>query len=299
MPIPIDVNEEDRVERGIECVPDATRNIVAMGVGGAVLGVGLLLTAILLLASLRSVPSGHLGLVVTFGFVREKPLTPGLHVTNPSAEVVPLSVRSVLFEQHNNVPTKEGLLVGLDVALLFHINPDRAYDIFTKVGDNYANIVVAPLLASEIRGLTSQSEAKALYSAGREMIQSNLTDIMTAALAPRGIELEAVLLKAIELPSLLRSSIEAKAQAEQAAERMKYVLQKEEQEADRKNIEATGIAAFQRIVSEGITPSLLQWKGIEATEKFSDSKNSKLVIMGNSKASMPVMLSGDTAKTEV
>merc|ERR1719203_460925 len=120
---------------------------------------------------------------------------------------------------------------------------------------------------------------------------------MKEALEPRGIELEAVLLKAVELPGLLRSSIEAKAQAEQAAERMKFVLEKEQQEADRKGIEARGIADFQRIVAEGVTPSLLQWKGIEATEKFSSSPNAKLVIMGNSQASLPVMLSGDTAKT--
>merc|ERR1711920_963146 len=147
-------------------------------------------------------------------------------------------------------------------------------------------------LASEVRGLTSQSEAKALYGVGREMVQSNLTAIMVDALAPRGIVVEKVLLRAIELPALLRSSIEAKAQAEQAAEQMKFVLQKAHQEAERKSIEATGIAEFQRIVSEGITPSLLQWKGIEATEQFSGSTNSKLVIMGNTQASCPCCSAG-------
>merc|ERR1712151_1433734 len=131
--------------------------------------------------------------------------------------------------------------------------------------------------------------------AQRGMLQNNLTVSMEETLAPRGIIVEQVLLRSVLLPSQLKASIEAKAQAEQDAKRMEFVLQKEKQEADRKTIEATGIAEFQRIVTEGITPSLLQWKGIEATEKFTDSPNSKLVIMGNSKASMPVMFSGDVA----
>lgn len=265
---------------------------------GVCVGLGLLLTLILMLASLRTVPTGHLGMVVTFGRVDETPLLPGLHFTNPSARLKPISVKTALFEQHNSVPTQEGLRVDLDVALLFHIEQDKVYTLFTTVGDNYEEVIIAPLLASEVRGLTSQSDAKALYGEGREAIQKNLTTLMFDALAPRGIVVEKVLLRAIKLPALLRSSIEAKAQAEQVAEQMKFVLQKEHQEAERKSIEASGIADFQRIVSEGITPSLLQWKGIEATEKFSDSKNSKLVIMGNTKASMPVLLSGDTARTE-
>merc|ERR1711879_52506 len=135
--------------------------------------------------------------------------------------------------------------------------------------------LIAPLLASEVKSLTSQNEAKALYSA-REMLQGNLTTAMSAELAPRGIVLENILLKDVKLPDLLKDSIEAKAQAEQDAERMKFVLAKEQQEADRKTIEAQGIADF-------------QWMGIEATEKFTQSSNSKLVIMGNSKASLPVM----------
>lgn len=261
-------------------------------------GVGLLLTLILVLASLRSVPTGHLGVVVTYGRADPIALPPGMHLTSPSARVRAISVKTILFEQHNSVPTKEGLLVGLNLSLQFHIEKASVYKLYTTVGDSYQDVVIAPLLASEVRGLTSQSEAKALYGEGRETIQSNLTSIMADALAPRGIVVEKVLLSAVELPDLLRSSIEAKAQAEQAAEQMKFVLQKERQEAERKSIEANGIAEFQRIVSQGITPSLLQWKGIEATEKFSGSSNSKLVIMGNTQASMPVLLSGDTARTE-
>merc|ERR1719399_688801 len=111
-----------------------------------------------------------------------------------------------------------------------------------------------------------------------------------ASLQPRGIIVEDVLLKAVRLPELLTHAIERKAQAEQDSARMEFVLAKERQEAERKSVEARGIASFQRIVSEGISPALLQWKGIEATEKLASSSNSKMVIMGNGKDSLPVLL---------
>jgi len=246
-----------------------------------------------ILSSLRTVPAGHLGLVTTFGSPSLHLRTPGMHVCSPFAGMVQFSVKTSLFEQNNSVPTREGLLVELEVALLFHVVPDKIYDIYTTLGNDFVDVLISPLLASEVRGITSQHDAKVLYNIGRELIQDNLTAVMETALLPRGIVLERVLLRGVTLPEQLKQSIEMKAKAEQEAERMRFVLQKEKQEADRKTIEAKGIAEFQRIVTEGITPSLLQWKAIEATEKFSDSPNSKLVIMGNSKASLPVMFSGD------
>merc|ERR1711918_215335 len=116
---------------------------------------------------------------------------------------------------------------------------------------------------------------------------------MGDALKTRGIIVEDFLLKAIKLPDQLVRAIELKSQAEQEAQRMEYVLQKEQQEAERKKIEAQGIADFQKIVSDGISPNLLKWKGIEATEKLAKSPNSKIVIMGNSKDSLPVILGQD------
>merc|ERR1739841_248441 len=103
-----------------------------------------------------------------------------------------------------------------------------------------------------------------------------------------------VLLKGIKLPKQLTDAIELKAQAEQESARMEFVLSKEKQEADRKKVEAAGISAFQKIVSEGISQQLLQWKGIEATEKLAQSTNSKIVVMGNSKDSLPVIMGAMT-----
>jgi regulator of protease activity HflC (stomatin/prohibitin superfamily) len=151
-----------------------------------------------------------------------------------------------------------------------------------------------PELASAVRGLTSEVEAKALYTSGRALIQEKLKVELAKVLMPRGIVVEDVLLKAVTLPKQLAASIELKAQAEQESARMQYVLSKERQEADRKEIEAKGIAAFQKIVSEGISPALLQWKAVEATEKLITSPNSKVIMVGNTHNDLPIMLSGDT-----
>merc|ERR1712094_100490 len=149
-----------------------------------------------------------------------------------------------------------------------------------------------PEVRSIVRGLTSKSEAKALYTSGRDELQRELKAELADALKTRGIIVEDFLLKAIKLPDQLVRAIELKAQAEQEAQRMEFVLQKEQQEAERKKIEAQGIADFQKIVSDGISPNP-KWKGIEATEKLAKSPNSKIVIMGNSKDSLPVILGQD------
>jgi len=171
--------------------------------------------------------------------------------------------------------------------------PRDARAIYITVGDNYDEVVILPELSSAVRGLTSEVNARALYTSGRSEIRDKLVDELEAKLAPRGIVLEDVLLKAIKLPAALSASIEAKTQAEQEAQRMEFVLQTEHQEASRKAIEAGGIAEFQRIVSDGISDELLKWKGIEATEKLAESENSKIIVMGNSRDSLPVLLSGD------
>merc|ERR1719316_2119009 len=250
------------------------------------------------LFSLRTVPPAHVGLVVTFGSVSLEVLPSGLHIVNPLAMVTVFSTKTSLLEQRNHVPTKEGLTVDLDVALLFRLQQDRVRDIYLSLGEDFVSVVIQPELSSAVRGLTSEADAKALYTSGRSEIQRKLKAEMIAVLEPRGIVLEDVLLKAIVLPDQLSQSIEQKAQAEQDAARMQFVLQKEQQEAERKTIEARGIAQFQHIVSEGISPALLQWKGIEATEKLSESPNSKIVIMGNTKESLPVILGGDVSKSE-
>lgn len=245
----------------------------------------------LLWFSIRIVPPAHVGIVVTLGNIRGEPLPAGFHVVNPLSSVVLFTTKTQLMDSENNVPTVEGLNVELDVALLFSLNIDKVQDLFLTLGEDYENVLIRTELASAVRGLTSEKSAKALYTAGRRDLQTNLLEELRAKFEPRGIILEDVLLKAIKLPALLTSAIEIKAQAEQESARMEFVLTKETKEAERKTIEASGIAQFQKIVSEGISENLLAWKGIEATEKLAESENSKVVMMGNGKGDLPVILS--------
>jgi len=244
-----------------------------------------------LVLSCRTVAPAHLGVVSTFGSVSDSPLSAGFHVVNPMASVTTLNLKTQLLFSENHVPTKEGLSVQLDVSLLYHLEAPRVIDLFLGLGVDYEQNLILPELQSAVRGFTSEVSAKALYTSGRMEIRDKLMAELKAKLAPRGISLEDVLLKGIKLPQQLIDAIELKAQAEQASARMEFVVSKEKQEAERKKVEASGIAAFQRIVSEGISPQLLQWKGIEATEKLAMSPNAKIVVMGNTKDSLPVLLS--------
>ena len=137
-----------------------------------------------------------------------------------------------------------------------------------------------------------ESDAKALYSSGRNAIQDAVREELDSKLAKRGIVIEQVMLKDLKLPASLTQAIELKAQAEQESGRMEFVLSKERQEAERKAIEAQGVADFQRIVSDGISEQTLMWKGIEATERLITSPNTKVIIMGNSKGDLPVIFNG-------
>jgi regulator of protease activity HflC (stomatin/prohibitin superfamily) len=132
-------------------------------------------------------------------------------------------------------------------------------------------------------------EAKDLYTSGREVIAQEIHDALHGMMAERGIVLEKVLLRKIVLPKMVEEAINSKLAAEQEAERMKFVLMKEAQEAERKRVEASGIAEFQRIVSQGISEQLLKWKAIEVAGELSKSPNSKLVLLGD-KTGLPIIL---------
>src|SRR5262249_8113877 len=147
--------------------------------------------------------------------------------------------------------------------------------------------IVEPQFRSAIREVTASYEAKALYSAEREKIATEIFTLFRRLASDRGIVVQQVLLRRIGLPPMVANAIQENRRRGQAAGQMKFVLQKEQQEAERKRIEAQGIADFQRIVAQGISTQLLEWKGIEATEKLAASTNSKIVVIGNSKTGLP------------
>ena len=252
--------------------------------------VGLLILVILFFASVISIPTGHVGVLTLFGRVTGETLGEGIHMINPLKSVQKLSVQTQSVKESANVPSNEGLILALDTSLLFRLDRTKAAEVYQKVGANYAEKIVEPTLRAGIRAATSAHTANALYTNARELVQQQLQEELTAQLALRGVIVENVLLRDVQLPALLKTAIEAKQQAEQDALRMNFILQKEKQEAERKRIEAQGIADFQKIVAQGISTQLLEWKGIEATEKLATSGNTKVVVVGNAKNGLPLIL---------
>ena len=245
---------------------------------------------ILLFSSITSIPTGNVGVLTLFGKVTGTVLGEGIHLINPLESVQKLSVQTQSIKESANVPSNEGLILALDTSLLFRLDRNKAAEVFQTVNENYAEKIVEPTLRAAIRSATSAHTANALYTNARELVQQQIQDDLTKQLAARGVVVEAVLLRDVQLPAMLKSSIEAKQQAEQDALRMSFILQKEKQEAERKRIEAQGIADFQKIVAQGISPQLLEWKGIEATEKLALSSNTKIVVIGNAKNGLPLVL---------
>jgi len=249
-----------------------------------------ILVLILLYASVTSIPTGNVGVLTLFGRVTGDVLGEGIHLINPLKSVQKLSVQTQSVKETANTPSNEGLILDLDTSLLFRLDRAKAAQVFQTVGENYAEKIVEPTLRAAIRSATSSHTANALYTNARELVQQQIQDELTTQLAARGVIVEAVLLRDVRLPAMLKNSIEAKQQAEQDALRMSFILQKEKQEAERKRIEAQGIADFQKIVAQGISPQLLEWKGIEATEKLATSVNAKVIVIGNPKNGLPLVL---------
>ncbi len=259
----------------------------AAGLLASVLAVAILL---LLFRSITFIPAGHVGVVTLFGRVTGEALREGAHLINPLARVHEMSVRTQEVKETAAVPSQEGLILRLDTSLLFRLNPSRAAEVYQTIGPEYIDVVIEPSLRSAIRGATAANSASALYTASRELVAREIEGDLVKTLKGRGVIVEAVLLRDIQPPETLRQAIEAKQQAEQDALRMQFVLEKEKREAERKRIEAQGIADFQRIVTQGISEPLLQWKGIEATEKLAASPNTKVIVIGGGKSGLPLIL---------
>lgn len=258
-------------------------------------GVLVLLVVGLIAASSATscVRTGHVGVVSVFGRVTGRTLPEGIHIVNPVSSVTELSIKTQEIKERANVPSKEGLIMGLEASILYHLDPTQVASVYQQMGPTYADILLIPTFRSAIRAITAGNTAASLYSDGREGIAQQILEDVRRQVAPRGIIVENVLLRDLQLPDTLKHAIEAKQQAQQEAQRMEYVLQREKQEAERKRVEAAGIKDFQDIVSQGISDKLLQWKGIEATLELVKSQNSKIIVVGNSKNGLPLLYSGE------
>lgn len=256
------------------------------------LGAMVVIVLIALSKAVAIIPAGTVGIVELFGKVSDHALNPGFHLVNPLADVHQMSIRIQKIDEVASVPSKEGLMVALDVTLRFKLQPEATPEIYKTLRD-YKGVLVVPLIRSVVRGATASFDAEALYTSGRELIALKAQDELFEKLGKHGIVVQEVMLRDVKLPQQVTDSIEDKYSAKQQAEKMIYLLDKEKLEADRKVLEARGIADFQRTVSEGLTPSFLKWKGIEATRELAESKNAKIVVVGSGKDGLPLILGGD------
>ena len=239
------------------------------------------------------IPAGHTGVIDFLGNVSDNTLKPGVNLVNPIAKVEKMSIKTQEMKELMAVPSKEGLSVELEISLLFKLNSEMANKIYKTVGPNYAEIILQPQFRSVVRGVTARYEAKALYTASREKLAGEILEELGKLVGPRGIIVEQAPLRQIKLPARLTQSIEEKLQAEQESQRMAFILQKEEQEAERKLIEAKGISDYNNVVNASLTERILKQKGIDATLKLAGSPNTKVVIIGSGKDGLPLILGGN------
>lgn len=253
--------------------------------GAAVFGI------LAILQCFTQVPAGHVGVVDFFGVVSDQTLRAGISPVNPLANVIKYSIQTQEHKEAMQVLSREGLTIGLEVSALYRLNPDSAARVYkTVAGGDYQTIILIPQFRSICRAVTASFQASALYSTERERLGSTIQEELARTVAPRGVTIENTPIRNVALPTQLTEAIEQKQRADQESQRMEFILTKEKQEADRKRIEAKGIADFQTIVAAGISEQLLRWKGIEATEKIAQSPNTKVIIVGAGRDGLPIIL---------
>lgn len=257
----------------------------------------------LVVSSVKIIQPGEVGVQVLFGQVQNASLNSGLHFINPAVDVTTFSVQTqnytmsakpaegqVQGDDAIRVLSSDGLEVTIDLSVLYRVNPEKAPFILQNIGEDYQDKIVRPITRTAIRDNAVNYQAVDLYSTKREEFQYKITKTITESFAKNGLEVQQVLVRNISLPESVQKSIEAKIQAEQDAQKMQFVLQKEKQEADRKRIEAQGIADYQHIIAQGLTPQQLQYQAILAQKEIATSNNAKVIIIGGGKGT-PVLVS--------
>ncbi|MFP5079750.1 prohibitin family protein [Pedobacter sp. JCM 36344] len=256
------------------------------------------------LSMFKVIDAGQVGVKTLYGKVDNEVLYSGLNVINPLVEVTTFDVKtqnytmSAIHDEGNKVGddairilTSDGLEVTIDLSVLFSVKPKDAPRILKEIGDDYLDKIVRPIARTAIRDNAVSYEAVALYSTKRQEFQNKIFAAIDLSFAKRGLKLEQLLVRNVTLPESVRKAIESKINAEQDAQKMQFVLQKERQLAERKRIEAQGIADYQRILSTGLSDKQLQYESILAQKDIALSQNTKIIIMGNSKT--PVILSSN------
>ena len=266
-----------------------------------VVGIILIIMGILT-ASIRQIDAGQVGVISLFGNVSDRVLNSGLNFVNPLADVSEFDIKTLNYTMsasHDEgqkqgddairVLTADGLEVVIDLTVLYRVVPNDAPKIYRQIGEDYLDKIVRPITRTRIRDNAVYYDAVALYSNRRDEFQTRIYKTIEADFQQRGLFLEQLLIRNIDLPASVKKTIESKINAEQDAQKMQFVLQKERQEAERKRVEAQGIADYQKILSTGLSDKQLQYEQIKAQRELAASPNAKIVIMGG-RGNVPLIL---------
>lgn len=264
-------------------------------------GLGVAFIAIFL-GLFKQVDSGTVGVKTLFGKVQNEILPSGLNFVNPLVEVVLFNVQtqnytmSAISNEGNmsgddaiRVLSADGLEVIIDLTVLYRIQATSAPQILRTIGVDYTDKIVRPVSRTRIRDKAVDYDAISLYSTKRNEFKDRIFKDIDKDFKRRGLILEDILIRNINLPQSVKLTIESKINAEQDAKKMLFVLQKEQQEAERKRVEAQGIADYQRIIATGLTDKQLQYEQIKAQKELASSNNAKIIFM-NGKTSANIMI---------
>ena len=276
-----------------------SRTVQVIGILIAVLG--------FVAAGTVQIDAGEVGVQKLFGNIQNDVLTSGLHLINPLVDVQHLDVRTQNYTMSGNtdegnksgddairVLSADGLEVTIDLSVLYHVVPSEAPKLLRQTGADYEDKIVRPITRTRIRDNAVYYDAVSLFSTKRDEFQQRIFTTIERDFKARGLVLENLLVRNITLPASVKSTIEQKISAEQDAQKMQFVLQKEQQEAQRKRIEAQGIADYQRIISESLTDKQLQYERIKAQLEIAKSPNSKVIVMSG--GNTPLILDGKSEK---
>ncbi|MBC7653435.1 MAG: prohibitin family protein [Oligoflexus sp.] len=252
----------------------------------------------------KTIDPGKVGVKTLFGKADNDVLYSGLNFINPLVEVTEFDVRTQNYTMSGDreegtvkgddairILTADGLEVVIDLSVLFNVKSNEAPRILKEIGTDYLDKIVRPVSRTAIRDNAVSYDAVALYSSKRDEFQNKIFKTIETSFAKRGLQLQQLLIRNVALPASVKATIESKINAEQDAQKMTFVLQKEKQEAERKRVEAQGIADYQKILSTGLSDRQLQYESILAQKEIATSKNAKVIIMGSGKN--PVIIGGN------
>jgi len=242
------------------------------------------------------IPSGHRGVFFsTFGDGTEfgRIYDEGFNWHLPWNKMIVYKTQTHERREDLIVLSSDGATIRMEVSILYTPGIEKLDSLQVTIGPNYYDVALAPTIRAVARSVAGRYKPEEIYSTKREELQEEIITELTLEMQDRFIVVQTVLVRDVQIPQKISEAINFKLAADQEAQRMKFTIAKERLEADRKRIEAKGIADFQEIVAAGITASYLKWKGIEATQKIAESPNTKVVIIGNSSGDLPIILGGD------